>query len=143
MARYSVHEVKTRTELDQVVEVVIKAFNNPYLPSATILFPVFGYTEEARVASVAEAKERFWKQYQSNQFIKWIFVREDTTGHTVRGAQWEWCQGSLSEDGIVRPDCAWWPDVEAKKFCDEMLRQAFTPRCIWMREPHASRSNYF
>ena len=139
MPPYSLHEVQTRAELDAIVRVIFRAQYDPYLPSSAIFFPVFGYTEEDRAAGIAAAQERLWKAHESNPGSHWIFVRDDATAKVVAGTQWEWRQGSQFKDGIVEFDCSWWPDVEARKFCEEMVRQIFTPRTIWMREPFAGK----
>ena len=143
MAPYSVHELQTRAELDAVVRVIFKAQYSPYLPSIAIFFPVFGYSEEAYETGVAAAQERLWKSHTSNPSSHWVFVRDDANGEIVAATQWEWNEnGTPFRNGIAKIDADWWPDVEARKFCEEMLRQAYTPRCIWMQRPHASQSSF-
>ena len=140
MAPYTVHELQTRAELDAVVAIIIKAHSAPYLPSVATFFPVFGYTEEAHAAGLAAAQDRLWNENVANPNAHWIFVRDEATGDIVGGTMWEWNEhGSASKNGIPKIDCYWWPDVEARKFCEEMIRQWATPRTIWMRRPYASK----
>ena len=140
MSRYVVKELQTRAELDAVVDVIWKAQYSPYMPSASIFFPVFGYTAEDRVAGIADSKERLWKEHSSDPSSShWIFVEDTTTSQVVAGALWEWHENNPFKDGIAKVDMYWWPKGEAKDFCEEMIRQAMTPRSLWMHRPHASR----
>ena len=139
MAPYTVQELQTRAELDAVVEVMFKAQYTPYLPSIAIYFPVFGYTKEARAAGIVAAQDRLWKENLSSTSSHWIFIRDEATGDIIAGTLWEWNErGSPFKNGISKIDCYWWPDVEARIFCEEMLRHAVTPRCIWMQRPRTS-----
>ena len=139
MAPYTVHELETRAELDTVVEIILKAQHTPYLPSVAIYFPTFGFTREAHAAGMAAAQERLWKENMVNPASQWIFVRDEAIGDIVACTLWEWNEDSPFKNGIPKIDCYWWPDVEARKFCEEMLRQVATPRSIWMHRPHASK----
>lgn len=139
MAPYIVCELESREELDEVVELIFKAQYSPYLPSVDIYFPVFGYTDEAHRIAVSTAQDRLWKEKLANPSDSWIFVRDEATKQIVGNAVWQWNHdGSRWKNGIPKIDCYWWPDVEAKKFCEEMLRQVATPRTMWMQRPHAS-----
>ena len=139
MSRYVVKKLRTRAELDAVVDVIWKAQYSPYMPSASILFPVFGYTAEDRVIGIARSKERLWNEHSSDlSSSHWIFVEDTATLQIVAGALWKWHEDNPCKDGIAKVDMYWWPKGEAREFGEEMFRQAMTPRSLWMHRPHAS-----
>ena len=121
-----------------MVDVISRAQYSPYMPSASIFFPVFGYTAADREAGIASSKERLWKEHTCNPSSHWIYVEDTATGSIVAGTQWEWNNGSPFKDGLAKINVHWWPEGEAREFCEEMLRQAYTPRSLWMHRPHAS-----
>ena len=138
MPPYAVKELRTRAEMDAVVDVIWKAQYSPYMPSASMFFPVFGYTSEDRVIGIARSKERLWKEHSSDPASShWIFVEDTATAQIVAGALWEWHEKNAFTDGIPKVDMYWWPKGEAKEFCEEMIRQTLTPRSLWMHRPHA------
>lgn len=138
MPQYAVKELRTREEMDAVVDVIWKAQYSPYMPSASMFFPVFGYTKEDRVIGIAASKDRLWNEHASDPSSShWVFVEDTATTQIIAGALWEWHEGGISTNGVAKVDMYWWPKGEAKEFCEEMIRQTLTPRSLWMQRPHA------
>ena len=140
MPPYEVKTLQTREEMDAVIDVIWHAQYNPYMPSATILFPVFGYTPADRLAAITASKTRLWNEYAaSDPSVQWMYVRDTATGEIVAGTQWKWNQGVPFKDGVPKVSCPWWPESGARELCEEILAQAYTPRALWMHRPHASK----
>ncbi|KAF4635681.1 hypothetical protein G7Y89_g2403 [Cudoniella acicularis] len=142
MPPYVVKELQTKEQLDAVVDVIWKAQYSPYMPSSSIFFPVSGYTPEDRAAGISASKERLWKEHLSSSPAEhtWIFVEDSATSEIVAGSLWEWHEKNKVMDGIPKIDMYWWPNGEAREFCEEMLRQCMTPRSLWMHRPNAGVS---
>ena len=139
MPPYVVKTLQTRDELDAVVDVIWRAQYSPYMPSASIFFPVFGYTPADRLAAIAASKTRLWNEHASaDDTLQWIYVKDMATEEIVAGTQWKWNQGMPFKDGIARVSCSWWPEGEVRELCEGILAQAMTPRALWMHRPHAS-----
>ena len=139
MPSYEVKVLQTREELDAVVDVIWRAQYDPYMPSASIYFPVFGYTAADRFAAIAASKIRLWNEHAAaDSSIQWIYVQDAQTGQIVAGTQWKWNDGMPFLDGVAKVSCTWWPEGEARELCEGILAQALTPRALWMHRPHAS-----
>ena len=117
-------KLRQEKELDAIVDVIWKAQYYPYMPSTSSNFPAFGYSEEAREAGRAVASA------PTNQ---WIYVRDHETNEIVAGTLWEWHDGKEPEDSIPVISVPWWPDKEAREFCEHIYRQAMPPCALWMR----------
>ncbi|KAF7932853.1 uncharacterized protein EAE98_004152 [Botrytis deweyae] len=139
MSDYTLRRLQTREQLDAVVEVIFKAQYSPYMPSSSIFFPVAGYSLEERSAGVAASKERLWKEHlAANPATNhWIIVEEKESLKIVGGCLWKWHDGNQFPDGIPTPSVYWWPEGEAREFCEEMIRQSMTPRSLWMHDRNA------
>ncbi|EDN95029.1 predicted protein [Sclerotinia sclerotiorum 1980 UF-70] len=139
MSRYTLKELQTREELDAVVDVIFKAQYSPYMPSSSIFFPVSGYSLEDRAAGIAASQERLWKEHLAADPATnhWIIVKENASSKIVGGCLWKWHDGNPFPDGIPKPNVYWWPEGEAKEFCEEMIRQSMTPRSLWMHGKNA------
>ncbi|TGO67680.1 hypothetical protein BOTNAR_0037g00170 [Botryotinia narcissicola] len=140
MSDYTVSRLQTREQLDAVVEVIFKAQYSPYMPSSSIFFPVAGYSLEERSAGIAASKERLWKEHlAANPATNhWIIVEEKESLRIVGGCLWKWHDGNPFPDGIPTPSVYWWPEGEAREFCEEMIRQSMTPRSLWMHDKNAA-----
>ena len=142
MPPYTVKGLETREQMDAVVDVIWKAQYRPYMPSASMLFPVFGYTAEDRARGVSASKDRLWAEHASNPSSShWIYVEDSATGEIVAGTLWEWRRGSPFANGLPEIDMYWWPEGEAKAFCEEMIRQTMVPRSLWMHRPHGGKDD--
>lgn len=141
MTEYSIHELNERHELDAVVDLIWRAQYAPYFSFVQMLFPTFGYSDEDRARAIISSKERLWNELISDNsgHQGWIYVRHKG-GEIVAGAQWDWHEGSPFPNGCPKLDFYWWPEGEAKEFCQEMLQQAYTPRSLWMQREHGGES---
>lgn len=145
MSDYTVRRLQTREQLDAVVEVIFKAQYSPYMPSSSIFFPVAGYSLEERSVGVAASKERLWKEHlAANPATNhWIIVEEKESLKIVGGCLWKWHDENPFPDGIPTPSVYWWPEGEAREFCEEMIRQSMTPRSLWMHDKNAGQLSYY
>lgn len=91
---------------------------------------------------MTSAKERLWKEHvAANPATNhWIFIEEITSSKIVGGCLWKWYDENLFPDGIPKPNVHWWPEGEAKDFCDEIVRQSMTPRSLWMYDKNVGES---
>lgn len=142
MNDYTIHEVIDRSEMDAVVEVIWKGQYRPYFPASSILFPIASYSAKDRVKALAASKERLWNEHVNNKTGQrgWICVKYQNQD-IIAGAQWEFHDGSPFPNGCPKLNMYWWPEGEAKEFCQEMLQQAYTPRSLWMQRPHGGESD--
>ncbi|KAI9642703.1 hypothetical protein NHQ30_008434 [Ciborinia camelliae] len=139
MQGYRVKKLETREELEAFVEVIFTAQQSPYMPSSAILFRISGYSLEEVATGLKDAKERLWKEHQAADPAThhWLIVEETASSKIVGGCLWKWHDGNLFPDGIPKPNVYWWPEGEARDFCEEMFRQTMTPRSLWMRDQNA------
>lgn len=159
MPPYIVKEMSTKEELDQIVEIVWEAQYSPYMPSASLFFPIFGATDTDRQTALELSKERLWKRHQANsdshvsrshlKFVdeeanvedfQWIYVEDTETNQIVAGTQWEFHESNPFTSNTLQIPVSWWPEGEGRSFCEAMLRQAYTPRFLWMKRPHTGES---
>lgn len=133
MAGYSVHLVTRREELDGILDVCWLAWWDPYIPNIRIAMPIFGYTPEDRIKAIADSKERFWAGYEKSKpwdRSRYIYARHDASGEIVGGLKIDLAEGSPWPDGNPKVSIPWWPEGEAREFCERMMQQAFTPRSM-------------
>ncbi|KAF2443203.1 hypothetical protein P171DRAFT_362972 [Karstenula rhodostoma CBS 690.94] len=135
-ASFVVREMKTKAEMDAIMDVIWTANYDPYDTYAQLFFPVLGYTASAREAAMAESKDRFWETHNSTPTSNWFYVENVTTGQVVGCAQWEIHTQNPFKAGAPTPRAPWWPEGEYRDFCEEIVRQVYTPRTNWMRRPH-------
>lgn len=129
---YAVKELETREQMDELVEVIWKAQYSPYMPSAGIFWPIFGHAPEDRARAIQASKDRLWMEYSAanRETHHWILVEHLESKKIVAGCQWVWYEKSRFTDGIPKVDVYWWPPGETKEFCEHMLQQIVTPRCL-------------
>lgn len=138
-ANYVVKEMKSKDEMDAIMDVLWKANYDPYDTYAQLFFPVLGYTNSAREAAIAESSDRFWKNHNSTPTSNWFYVEDTTNGEVVGCAQWEIHTQNPFKAGMPTLRAPWWPEGEYRKFCEEIIRQVYTPRTSWMRRPHLGK----
>lgn len=143
MAHYSVHDVTTRAELDAVIDVAWRAWWDPYITVQRIMYPVIGDTTEDLEKSIAMSKERIWLEHEKSLPSgkkKWICAKH-VNGEIAGGLLMDFVSESPFPNGCPKPNLYWWPEgSEIREFCEEMLRQALTPRSMWMQRPHGGKS---
>lgn len=133
---YVLRQAKSREEMDRIMEVIWAANYTPYEPLAQLFFPVLGFTQAHREASLLESKERFWKNNHSNPESHWFYVEEIATGKVVGCAQWMILKSNPFAEGVPSLRAPWWPEGEHRDFCELILNQIYKPRANWMRRPH-------
>lgn len=136
MKSYTFKEATTRNELDAVVDLVWKAQYNPYDPSFSAFFPVFGPTAGDREAAIKKSKDRLWQSHQSDSSSHWIYVEDPSTGEVVGATEWELYETNPFPEGPPKMEASWWPEGEGRNFCNEILRQCYAPRHRWLTRPH-------
>lgn len=139
MPPYILKELSKKEELDEIVEVILEAQYSPYVPSASLFFPVFGVSASDRQVTIEASKERLWKSHQANSASHWIFVEDLATNKIVAATQWELFLSNPFTSGSLGIEAYWWPEGEARSFCSALLRQAYTPRFLWMKRPHTGK----
>lgn len=122
--------------MDEIMDVIWAANHLPYEPFVQLFFPVLGYLPADREAAVAESKERFWKNHQSDPSSNWYYVRDAKTNATVGCAQWELHLQNPFAEGPPKLRAPWWPEGEYREFCELILNQVYTPRTQKMTKPH-------
>lgn len=137
-ARYAVREATTEQELCHIVDVIWAANYTPYEPFVQIFFPVLGATTSHRDAARQEAKERLWAQHQQDSSSHWWYAFDTVTGETVGTAQWVISRSNPFAKGIPDLKAPWWPEGEARNFCESILNQVYKPRASWMTRPHCA-----
>lgn len=137
--QYVVREAKTRQELDDILEVIWTANYTPYEPFIQLFFPISGFTTSDREAAIAESKQRFWKQHQSNESSHWYYVFDTVTSRTVGSAQWVITKTNPFASGIPKLTAPWWAEGEGRRFCEKILNQVYKPRASWMTRPHCGK----
>ena len=137
--RYSVQQVHSKPELDAIMSIIWAANYNPYEPFAQLFFPVLGFTPAAHAAAFSESQTRFWTNHTSTPTSNWYYVRDNTTGKPVGCAQWEVHSENPFKSGVPAMRAPWWPEGEYREFCEEIMRQIYSPRGKWMRRPHMGR----
>jgi hypothetical protein len=134
--RYVVKEMESRAEMDAIMDVIWAANYDPYDTYAQLFFPVLGYTSSAREAAITESKARFWENHSSAATSNWFYVEDTASGKVVGCAQWEIHTQNPFKAGTPTLQAPWWPEGEYRDFCEEIIRQVYTPRTSWMRRPH-------
>ena len=137
--RYAVKEMKSRSEMDAIMDVIWAANYDPYDTYAQLFFPVLGFTASAREAALAESKSRFWQSHTTTSTSNWYYVQEVATGKVVGCAQWETHIENPFKNGAPKMRAPWWPEGEYREFCEEVMRQVYLPRTSWMRRPHMGK----
>ena len=61
---YSIHEINTREELDEFIEMCWIAWSTPYNQSVRIGMRIYGYSSADKARSIADLKDRSWADYQ-------------------------------------------------------------------------------
>ncbi|MCJ1271667.1 hypothetical protein MMC22_011572 [Lobaria immixta] len=136
MQSYTFKEAITRNELDAIVDLVWKAQYNPYDPSFSAFFPVFGPTARDREVAIKNSKDRLWQSHQSEPSSHWIYVEDPLTGEVVGGTEWQLYETNPFVNGPPKMEASWWPEGEGRNFCNEILRQCYAPRHRWLTRPH-------
>lgn len=139
-ARYVVKEMKSKAEMDAIMDVIWTANYDPYDTYAQLFFPVLGYTPTAREDAITESKARFWENHVKTPTSSWYFVEDVTNGAVVGCAQWEIHAQNPFKEGAPKIRAPWWPEGDYREFCEEIIRQVYTPRTNWMRRPHLGES---
>lgn len=134
--QYTLRQATTRAEMDGIMEVIWAANYTPYEAFAQLCFPVLGFLTEHREAAVAESKERFWNNHQSEPSSHWYYIEEIASGKAVGCAQWEIHLKNPFTDGTPKIQAPWWPEGDYRNFCELILSQTYNPRAIWMARPH-------
>ena len=137
--RYQVKEVQSRSEMDALLTIIWAANYEPYEPFAQLFFPVLGYTQAARDAAFAESQNRFWNSHINTPTSHWYYVQDNTTGKPIGCAQWEVHSENPFKSGVPTMRAPWWPEGEYREFCEEVMRQIYSPRGKWMRRPHMGK----
>lgn len=137
--RYLVKKMKTRPEMDAVMDVIWRANYDPYEPFAQLFFPVLGFTQSAWDAAVAESKSRFWTNHINDPTSTWYYVQEVASGKVVGCAEWEEHLENPFKNGSPTIQASWWPEGDHREFCELIIRQIYSPRSKWMQRPHMGR----
>ena len=134
---YYIGEVTDRADLDGIVDVIWATMDGVD-PSHQIFYPCFGEGPEARRAAISESKERKWNEHRSDPCSHWIYIREGnpSVGRIVGGCQWRLYTQNPFPDGTPTIVATWWPEGVGRNFANEVIRQCFTPRTMWMARPH-------
>lgn len=135
-AQYVVREMKTKSEMDAIMDVIWAANYNPYDTYAHLFFPVLGFTPAAWDAALAESKSRFWENHLNTPTSSWYYIQESASGKVVGCAEWEVHRDNPFKDGAPTMRAPWWPQGEYREFCEEIMRQVYQSRASWMRRPH-------
>lgn len=135
-SEYVVRQVKTRQEMDGVMEVIWAANYTPYEPFVQLFFPILGFTPAHRDTAIAESKERFWAQHEGDPSSHWYYVLDTVTGQAVGCAQWVISKTNPFANGTPKLTAPWWPKGECREFCESILNQVYMPRASWMGRPH-------
>lgn len=136
MQSYPFREAVTRHEFDAIVDLVWKAQYNPYDPSFSAFFPVFGPTAGDREAAIQKSKDRLWESHLSEPSSRWFYVQDPSTGEVVGGTEWQLHETNPYPSGPPKIEATWWPEGEGRHFCNEILRQCYAPRHQWFAKPH-------
>lgn len=136
MSSYTFKEATTRSEIDAIVDLVWKAQYNPYDPSFSAFFPVFGPTARDRETAIQKSKDRLWQSHQSEPSSHWIYVEDPLTGKVVGGTEWQLYETNPFLSGPPKLEAHWWPEGEGRNFCNEILRQCYAPRHRWFTRPY-------
>ncbi len=136
MSSLIIREVTERGELDTLVEVMWKAYHDPYRPDFQALHPVFGATVADREAAVRTDKQRAWEEHVNNAASHWLYVVDASNSEVVGGTQWLLYKENPFPEGPKRLECTWYPEGEGRNFVTEMINQMYTPRRTWMNRPH-------
>lgn len=138
--KYILKQATTKQEVDAIIDVIWTANYTPYEPFAQIFFPVLGFLPSHREAAIAESKERFWNNHQSDPSSKWYYVEEVETGNAVGCAQWQVFVQNPFPNGPPQLRAPWWPEGEHRDFVELILNQVYKPRASWMTRPHLGMS---
>ena len=57
-------------------------------PSHQMFFPILGDGPAHREAAIQSSKDRIWEDHESDPSSHWIFVRDQSSGHTLGSYQW-------------------------------------------------------
>lgn len=143
MSEYSLHVVTSREEHDGVIDLAWLAWWDPYIPNIRIAMPILGYAPEDRIKAIAESKARTWAEYEKKkpwENSRYVYARHDATGEIVGALRIDFYEGSPWPNGEPKLSMPWWPEGEAREFCERMMQQCFTPRSMWMQRPHGCKS---
>ncbi|KAJ4292057.1 hypothetical protein N0V90_009956 [Kalmusia sp. IMI 367209] len=135
-SQYAVKAMKSRSDMDAIMDVIWAANYDPYDTYAQLFFPVLGFTPSSRAAALAESKTRFWENHQATPTSNWYYVQHITTGSVVGCAQWEIHKENPFTEGVPTLRAPWWPEGDYRDFCEEVMRQVYLPRTNWMKRPH-------
>lgn len=138
-SRFAVKEVKVKSEMDQILDVIWAANYDPYDAFAQLFFPDLGYTPSSRAAALAESKHRFWTLHAMTTTSHWFYAEEIATGKIVGCAQWERHEKNPFQGAPPPMRAPWWPEGDYRDFCEEIMRQAYLPRMNWMKRPHLGK----
>lgn len=139
MSSLAIQEVTKRGELDALVEVMWKAYHDPYRPDFQALHPVFGATAADREIAIRTDKQRAWDGHVENAASHWLYVVDTSTEEIVGGTQWLLYKEDPFPDGPRRIECTWYPEGEGRDFVTEMINQMYTPRGTLMNRPHLGK----
>jgi hypothetical protein len=134
--KYVVKHATTRAEMDGIMDVIWAANYTPYEPFVQLVFPVLGFLPQHREAAIAESKERFWINHQSDPSVNWYYIEEFESGKAVGCAQWEIHLKNPLANGPPTLQAPWWPEGEYRDFCELILNQTYKARASWMARPH-------
>ena len=127
--------------MDGIMEVIWAANYTPYDPLVQLFFPVLGFTQEDKDKAIAESKDRFWKNHQSDASSKWFYVVSKKESKTVGCAQWLSYTENQFSDGPPTLQAPWWPEGDYRAFCERFLSQVYKPRASWMTRPFLGKYN--
>lgn len=138
---YTIHEISTRGEINELTEVVWKAWWDPYLPNTRIAAPMPGNMNGDRERGIASNKDRLWNDFEKSKDKIWLCVKYNGV-EIVGGVVINYAEGSAFPNGCPQLNLYWWPEgEEVKAFCEEMMNQVYTPRSMWMQRPHGGMWN--
>lgn len=141
MPPYTVHEARTREEVDALAPVIFAAFHDPYIAEYQFLHPFYGHPAAAASDPVKSSQERRWNSFQANKASHWIYVRDDADGKVVGATEWLFFETNPFPAGpATKLEANWWPPGESRDFTESLIQQIYKPRMVFMQMPHAGMS---
>ncbi|KAF1995265.1 hypothetical protein P154DRAFT_624114 [Amniculicola lignicola CBS 123094] len=122
-----------------IINVILAANHTPYDPLIQLFIPTSPLSPNSRQAALNSATQRFLHNHHTNPVSTWYFVAENPTSspsRVVGCCEWEDHDRNPFEKGVPKLAAEWWPEGEAREFCERFLEQVYTPRASWMTRPH-------
>ncbi|MCJ1310348.1 hypothetical protein MMC25_004012 [Agyrium rufum] len=133
---FSVKELKSDAELEELVRVEFAAYETPQCNLKNLFFSILNPSIESRKEVMKEAVERQIQWHKGDPTSRWITVRQNDNGRMLGAALWHFNDHDPYAEESDE-ECTWFAEGDDRKTANGLMELFLTPRMTFMRKPHA------